>query len=838
MPSTPRHAASSLTSSSSLSAEKLSLPSLQSKMKSDPEGYESELSLIYNQFNSSLDLFQQQAALNFTSISGIAADPAVAKDLGDRVTFLAHVTPFYPKQLAGFPTQLADFLRSAARTLPSGLRCHVAQALILLINRQIVDIGETLALFMELQTLGDRVLRKLAFSHVIHSIRRMNQKHKNDAKNRVLQNILFVMLQQEDEAKAKQSLITLCDLHRRKVWFDDRTANAICTACFHPSSRIMIAALSFLLDYENIVEDEDSDGSSSEDDLATQQPHVLLNRESIYKAHHKGTTSSKKKKKAKLQRAIRSLKKQQRVSSEKSNPNYYSPLNHLKDAQGFAEKLFSRLQTCNERFEVKMMMLKVIARTVGLHRLILLNFYPFLQKYVQPHQRDVTSLLAAAVQACHDMVPPDAVEPLFKQVVNQFVHDRSRTEAIAVGLNVVREICLRMPLLMTEDLLQDLVLYKKSHEKAVASAARSLVTLFREVCPSLLIKKDRGRPTDPNAKPKAFGEINVASNVPGLELLEHDGEDDDNDDEAAGSDYGEDSNEHGFGSSSEDDKELSVVKEDVGGGTDEDDDVVNFALDVETEDENDDLSEDEDGGDDDGISIKNDSDMSDEEDVDADSDSDDDDEMDEEDEHEGSKGLHKLSDTESGEKKYKAPKRKYSDIDQQLNAADTSLRALKRLAAGKREHELAGTTDDILSNEDFQRIKELKAKKEARTALTQHGLLKKGIDAKSTAFKVPSSDQLSAKRVDPSILEAFVKKKMSKDEKLALVRAGREERGKYQARAAIKQKKTGGSSNRQKEHKKAMPLAAKRAKVARSREVKKKKQQRAGKQFRGRKAWK
>jgi len=35
------------------------------------------------------------------------------------------------------------------------------------------------------------------------------------------------------------------------------------------------------------------------------------------------------------------------------------------------------------KLQVKMMMLKVIARTVGLHRLILLNFYPFLQKYVQ-----------------------------------------------------------------------------------------------------------------------------------------------------------------------------------------------------------------------------------------------------------------------------------------------------------------------------------------------------------------------------------------------------------------------------------------------------------------------
>ena len=35
--------------------------------------------------------------------------------------------------------------------------------------------------------------------------------------------------------------------------------------------------------------------------------------------------------------------------------------------------------------------------------------------------------------------------------------------------------------MMNEDLLQDLVLYKKSHEKAVSIAARSLITLFREV---------------------------------------------------------------------------------------------------------------------------------------------------------------------------------------------------------------------------------------------------------------------------------------------------------------------------------------------------------------------
>ncbi|KAJ0965035.1 hypothetical protein J5N97_026173 [Dioscorea zingiberensis] len=37
-----------------------------------------------------------------------------------------------------------------------------------------------------------------------------------------------------------------------------------------------------------------------------------------------------------------------------------------------------------------------------------------------------------------------------------------------------------MPLLMNEDLLQDLVLYKKPHEKAVSTATHSLVVLFQE----------------------------------------------------------------------------------------------------------------------------------------------------------------------------------------------------------------------------------------------------------------------------------------------------------------------------------------------------------------------
>lgn len=125
-------------SASGKDSDKLILPALQSKMKCDPEGYESELILLYNQFNSSLELFQQQSALSFTSISGISVDSTVAKELGERAMFLAHVTPFYPNYLSEFPKQLADLLRTSARSLPSSLRCHFAQALILLINKKVL----------------------------------------------------------------------------------------------------------------------------------------------------------------------------------------------------------------------------------------------------------------------------------------------------------------------------------------------------------------------------------------------------------------------------------------------------------------------------------------------------------------------------------------------------------------------------------------------------------------------------------------------------------------------------------------------------------------------------
>lgn len=54
---------------------------------------------------------------------------------------------------------------------------------------------------------------------------------------------------------------------------------------------------------------------------------------------------------------------------------------------GFAEQLFKHTESMNERFEVKVMSLDVISRLIGLHQLFVFNYYPFLNRFLQPHQR-------------------------------------------------------------------------------------------------------------------------------------------------------------------------------------------------------------------------------------------------------------------------------------------------------------------------------------------------------------------------------------------------------------------------------------------------------------------
>ena len=215
-----------------------------------------------------------------------------------------------------------------------------------------------------------------------------------------------------------------------------------------------------------------------------------------------------------------------------------------------------------------------------------------------------------------------------------------------------------------------------------------------QVCPSLLIKKDRGRPTDPTARPKAYGEVNVAADVPGAELLQN--IDDDVEQENSHSDdCGSDNEQEDDQVSLNSDDDNQLGSDNTGSDDDEAED-----HDGVSDDENDRSSDYETSGDD-AHNVEDEGD-----------DLEDSEEADEEDggisEHEGDGDLHILgSEDTKTTLKDSAKKRKFSDFNDQLTAADSSLRALKKLAGTTMENALP-ENDGILSNADFQRIKELK----------------------------------------------------------------------------------------------------------------------------------
>merc|ERR1712059_69407 len=342
-------------------------------------------------------------------------------------------------------------------------------------------------------------------------IKNINAKGRDHKLNSELQNFMYSMLKDSATVAAKTSLDVMIALYKKNVWRDEKTVNVITTGCFSKVTKILVTSVRFFLGSD---EDNEEDDSDDEDDLPTLKEVAMQNKFN--------------KKTRKREKYLENIKKAHKKKKKKAKGNSYnfSALHLVHDPQDFSEKLFRKLEGLTEKFEVKLMLLELVSRLIGTHQLILLNYYPYIARFLAPHQREVVRLLQFSAQAAHDLVPPDCIEPVLKAIINNFVTERNSSEVMAVGLNAVRELCARCPLVMEEDLLQDLVEYKTYKDKGVMMASRSLIQLFRQINPGLLHKRDRGRPTEATVEIKAreFGEKDVKEFIPGAEVIDDKGE--------------------------------------------------------------------------------------------------------------------------------------------------------------------------------------------------------------------------------------------------------------------------------------------------------------------------
>nr|XP_005304163.1 protein SDA1 homolog [Chrysemys picta bellii] len=471
------------------------LPQLQNLIKRDPPAYTEEFLQQYRHYQSNVEIFKLQP-------------DKPSKELAELVIFLAQVGHCYPEHLVDFPQQLKELLSYNHTVLDADLRMTFCKALILLRNKNLINPTSLLELFFELLRCHDKLLRKTLYTHIVTDIKNINAKHKNNKVNTTLQNFMYTMLRDSNPTAAKISLDVMIELYRRNIWNDAKTVNVITTACFSKVTKILVAGLKFFLGKD---EDEKKDSDSeSEDEMPTTRDLM------VRYATGKKTTKHKKK----LEKAMKVLKKHKK--KKKPEVFNFSAIHLIHDPQDFAEKLLKQLETSKERFEVKMMLMDLISRLVGIHELFLFNFYPFVQRFMQPHQREVTKILLFAAQASHQLVPPEIIQSVLMTIANNFVTDKNSGEVMTVGLNAIKEITARCPLAMTEDLLQDLALYKSHKDKNVMMSARTLIHLFRSLNPQMLQKKFRGKPTEASSEARIheYGELDAKDYIPGAEILE------------------------------------------------------------------------------------------------------------------------------------------------------------------------------------------------------------------------------------------------------------------------------------------------------------------------------
>jgi len=402
-----------------------------------------------------------------------------------------------------------------------------------------------------------------------------------------VQTVLFNLVTSDRTSSKPLWAIKLTrELWKRQIWTDAKAVEIMKETCLSDNEKVIIGGVRFFLGGDKDRE-EMEDESSDEDEI------------DVARVRHQLGVSKKTKKKARqVEKAIATVKKRERRKNQQ-HPLNFSALHLLHDPQGFAENLFGKhLQNTKTKLnlEQRLLVLQLVSRLVGLHKLHIIHLYSYFQKYLTPKQPSVTSFLASLAQATHNLVPPDVLEPLVQKIANEFVSEASAAEVASAGLNAIREICLRQPLAMNETLLQDLVLYRKSKDKGVMMAAKALLGLYREVGAEMLHKRDRGKEAAMSLragerKELRYGEEETGE-IEGLELLEkykeeerrkkriekglpsdaEDDEDEEEDDDAAWANWNveedDDSDDSGGWIDVESDKEIEIDLSD----SDDDDD--------------------------------------------------------------------------------------------------------------------------------------------------------------------------------------------------------------------------------------------------------------------------
>ena len=461
------------------------LPAYQDRVKRDKDTYKEEFLKILKKFEEQFNIF--------------LFDPSrKIKGFKELLMFFAHLSSLFPKETDFIPKGLCKIISENYLTIPHEIRLTIVDSLSIMCKAGILSPLEVIPLFFNLMRCQDKILRKRLTDYIISSLTKINEKHKKVNINKNIQNFCEKLLEDPNKKLARKTLNIIVNLYQKRIWNDSRTINMMANIAVNVKDiKISSAACQFFLSEYNIDKEESSD----EEDL-----EELKNK---YKLLGKGYAQKTKKRKEKLKQLMKSIEKKEERNKKIKSISDFMPIDQLNDPMTFAEKLFHILNSFQSgNFQHKLIVLRLLGRILGRHRLLLNNFFNSMIPLLKNDQKDLNIILASIIEATHDQVPPIELEPIIKKLFDFFISDVLPPQQITLGLNTLYGLVERCPYCIDEKYFTVCEELKSYKNKSVSNAARSVCNLYKEYFDKHGIEKGFG-----------FGDSKNYDGIEGIELL-------------------------------------------------------------------------------------------------------------------------------------------------------------------------------------------------------------------------------------------------------------------------------------------------------------------------------
>jgi protein SDA1 len=191
--------------------------------------------------------------------------------------------------------------------------------------------------------------------------------------NRTIQKVLFnLIVSDRSSSKGLWAVKITREVWKRQIWTDAKAVEIMKEAAQADNEKLIVGGVRFFLGGDRERE-ELEDESSDEEGI------------DIGKLRHQAGVNRKSKKAARaLEKAAATVKKKEKKKGQ-PHPLNFSALHLLHDPQSFAETLFSKhLQNTKSRLnlEQKLLVLQLVSRLIGLHKLTVISFYSYFLKYL------------------------------------------------------------------------------------------------------------------------------------------------------------------------------------------------------------------------------------------------------------------------------------------------------------------------------------------------------------------------------------------------------------------------------------------------------------------------